>query len=42
MLSGRIVGACGKTTWNLEFDIKLPAAMYDKALHVMSSFLLVS
>jgi hypothetical protein len=25
MLSGRIVGARGKTTWNLEFDVKLPA-----------------
>jgi uncharacterized protein len=25
MLSGRIVGARGKTTWNLDFDLKLPA-----------------
>ena len=25
MLSGKIVGARGKTTWNLEFDVKLPA-----------------
>ena len=25
VLSGRIVGARGKTTWNLEFDVRLPA-----------------
>jgi len=25
ILSGRIVGARGKTTWNLDFDVKLPA-----------------
>jgi uncharacterized protein len=25
MLSGRIVGARGKTTWNLEFNVRLPA-----------------
>ena len=24
MLTGRIVGSLGKTTWNLEFDVKLP------------------
>jgi TPR repeat protein len=24
MLTGRIVGALGKTTWNLDFDLKLP------------------
>jgi hypothetical protein len=25
MLSGRIVGARGKTSWSLDFDLKLPA-----------------
>ena len=24
MLTGKIVGGRGKTTWNLEFDVKLP------------------
>jgi hypothetical protein len=24
-LAGKIVGSRGKTTWNLDFDVKLPA-----------------